>query len=79
MSITLPPEAQAVFEQALTDQAAALVSARLYTGTESIEFFKLTRASLKYITPTMLPGRTKPLYSAGNITAYLKSREGRKA
>jgi len=59
---------------ALAAKAAEIAGAHLYTGTAAIKTFGITRASLGKVAPTLLPGRSKPLYSAAAITSFLSSR-----
>jgi len=75
MTITLPPEAIAMLEDAIDREAAKIADARLYTAEQAIGAFSITRAAIKHIPRTMLPGRTKPMYSARAVRAYLATRE----
>lgn len=74
MTITLTEQAAVHLQAALEKQAKEIAGAKLYTGTDAIQTFGLTRKALGQISPTMLPGRTKPLYSATAIVSYIKSR-----
>jgi len=75
MTITLPPEGIAMLETAIERQACEIASAKLYAAQEAIATFGITRAAIKHLPRTMPPGRTKPLYSARSIRAYLATRE----
>lgn len=74
MTLTLTEEAAAAFQAALDKQARVIAEAKLYTGTEAIKTFGLTRKALAQVPTTYLPGRTKPLYSAVSITSYITHR-----
>jgi hypothetical protein len=74
MTITLTEQAAVHLQAALETQAKDIAGAKLYTGTDAIKTFGLTRKSLTQLPVTMLPGRTKPLYSASSIVSYIKSR-----
>jgi hypothetical protein len=75
MNMTLSPEAVEMFREELARQAAEIAQAKCFTATEAMEAFGITRAILKHIPRTMLPGRTKPVYSARAVRAYLAARE----
>lgn len=77
MIVQLQGAASELFEEAINRQAAEIAQCRLYDGTAAIKEFRLTRAALRHISETYLPGRVKPLYSARAIHDYLVSRESK--
>jgi len=75
MTFTLPADASAILDAAIAREAAGIASARLYNAQDAASVFGITRSALKHLPRTMLPGRTKPLYSARAVADYLASRE----
>lgn len=72
MNIQLTGDALDLFNATIIEQAETVAAAKLYNAGEACKIFGMTRASLLYLPRTMLPGRTKPLYSAAAICDYLQ-------
>lgn len=74
LQLSFSVAAEVLLRDAVAKEAAAIAGSRLYSGTEAIREFGLTRSSLKYIAETLLPERTKPLYAATAITSFIEQR-----
>jgi hypothetical protein len=71
----LDPEAESFFKAALEKEAREIAQAQLFDGSAAVKQFGITRHALSHISPTYLPGRRKPMFSARAILHFLQSNE----